>query len=208
MTQEEKAAAYDKLEECFLRQSFGTVTKSELELCFFSILFQHRRGHGLAHDDYTLSNILRIPQSRVRSLKVRMQLSYQYLSDWRQELLSQVKAERFSVNDGVVTMLFHDPNLRIEVEHFLEEQDQFCEYTLNSKLLKMNAKGFVLLLLEIGEIDEEAEGWKQLHKRYAAQEAQTERITKEKMHAALSGAKDFGKELILELAKSFAAGRM
>ena len=175
----EKIEAFDRIADCFLQQNFGSVGKSDLELIFFSIVIEHLLNNGLSYDDYNISKLLGITQQRVRNLKVKNQLRYEHSFDWKKALLSRVANASFSPDDRYITIFIDDPNLFIEVQHYIEANGGYVDYTLNPKLLKMNTRDFAKLLVEIGSADNEKEVWKVLRQVYREENGNIGEITKD-----------------------------
>lgn len=205
----EKIEAFDRISKCFLQQNFGSVGKSDLELMFFSIVIEHLLKHGLPYDDYTISKLLGITQQRVRNMKVKNQLRYEHSFDWKKALLSRVSNASFSLDDRFITIFIDDPNLFIEVQHYIEVNGGCVDYTLNPKLLKMNTSDFAKLLVEIGSVDHEKEVWKVLRQVYRDENGIIGEITKDTIGTRLKNCSALGvlKDVItgigIEVAKSY-----
>lgn len=197
LSDSEKIEAFDRISECFLQQNFGSVGKSDLELMFFSIVIEHLLKHDLPYDDYTISKLLGITQQRVRNLKVKNQLRYEHSFDWKNALLSKVSNASFSPDDRFIIVFIDDPNLSIEVQHYIEANGGHVDYTLNPKLLKMNTRDFAKLLVEIGSVDHEKEVWKALRQVYREENEDIGEITKDTIGTRLkNGTFSMVKEVI------------
>lgn len=208
LSDSEKIEAFDRISECFLQQNFGSVGKSDLELMFFSIVIEHLLKHDLPHDDYSISKLLGITQQRVRNLKVKNQLRYEHSFDWEKALLSRVSNASFSPDDQFVTIFIDDPNLFIEVQHYIEASGGYVDYTLNPKLLKMNTRDFAKLLVEIGSADNEEEFWKVLRQVYREEENNdVNKITKETFGTQLQNCTfSVLKDVITGIASGYVSG--
>lgn len=153
----EKIAAFDALAPYFTAHNFGVAGKSDIELVFFSIVMTHQQHIGGRTDDYTLSNLLGITQSRVHNLKIKAQLRNPASYDWQSEFRHLAKNARSTDNDRYVTTNCDNPILQIEIQHFIEIRGGFVEYSLNGKLLKKPIDNFAMLMIEIGiDKDEKA----------------------------------------------------
>lgn len=102
MSDEEKAAAFDKLALCFDYPNFGACSKSDIELCYFSIILDYLVEHKKPYDDYSMSKMFGITQQRVRNLKVKKQLRYGRDYPWEEALISRVKNARFSKDSNTI----------------------------------------------------------------------------------------------------------
>lgn len=199
-SEEEKIKAFDRLADCFLQCNFGSVGKSDIELLFFSIVMEHLKKHQLSMDDYSVSNILGITQQRVRNLKVKNQLRNQYAYDWKADLAVCAKYARYSEDDENVIINLNDPVLSIEVQHFIERNGGFFDYSLNPKLLKMPTRDFAMLLVEIGISENEKNVLSALREKYQQEVGKNEQITREKLMIRIKkGAVSFGKDVITSL---------
>lgn len=206
MSDEEKAAAFDKLALCFDYPNFGACSKSDIELCYFSIILDYLIDHKIPYDDYSMSKMFGITQQRVRNLKVKKQLRYRRDYSWEEALISRVKNARYSNDSGTITISIDDPNLYIEVAHFIEIKGYQYDCSLNPKLMKMETAAFACLLLEIGKIDEESDAWKELQKKFREEQDAITKITKETMVKSLKdGAVSFVKDKLPDLVSSIVA---
>ena len=197
---DEKVKAFDRMAECFLNNNFGSVSKSDLELIFFSVLMEHLQANHLPADDYTISNILGITQQRVRNLKIKNQLRNQYAYDWKAELVRLTKNARYSDDDRYITISLDNPILMIEIQHFIEDKGGMVDFALNPKLLKMPTCDFAVLLLEVGIAKDEKAVWKLLREAYRRENDGIEEITKENWRKTVSkGTLDFAKGIISEM---------
>ena len=206
----EKIRAFDRMAVCFLNNNFGSVSKSDLELIFFSILMEHLQVNNLSTDDYFISNILGITQQRVRNLKIKNQLRNQYAYDWKAELVHLARTARYSDDERYIIISLDNPILMIELQHFIEINGGMVDYSLNPKLLKMQTCDFAVLLLEIGMAENEKAVWKLLREKYRAEAKGIEEITEENWRKKVGkGTLNFAKDVIsgvLSDALSKAAG--
>lgn len=194
----EKIHAFDRMAVCFLNNNFGSVSKSDLELIFFSILMEHLQANNLSTDDYFISNILGITQQRVRNLKIKNQLRNQYAYDWKVELMRLARTARYSDDDRYITISLDNPILMIEIQHFIETKGGMVDFSLNPKLLKMQTCDFAVLLLEIGMAKNEKAVWKLLREKYRAEAKEIEEITKENWRKKVGkGTYTFAKDVIV-----------
>ena len=197
MSTQEKADAFDLIQKHFLNKNFGSANKGDIELLLFSIIIDHLIDHEMDYDDYTLSNMLGITQQRVSNLKIKKQLRYPKEYNWKKALISRLPTVVYSKNDTMVSLMVNDPNLHIEVKHFLESKGYFYDYNLNPKNLTMDTCAFARLLLEIGEIDTYGDAWKILRQKCMSNDAINHDITKETITAMVrTGTKDLLKVFV------------
>lgn len=137
-TTEEKCALFDKLEQMYFCQNFGSTSKSDLEVFLFSEYIEHCLNTGEPYDDYSLSKILGISQSRIRALKEKKELKYPRKGfDWRQAFADSVRNAKYDEFDHYVKIIIQDVNVMNEVRHYFEEKGWFDECSLNKKLLRI-----------------------------------------------------------------------
>jgi len=152
-TDKEKIELANGVIEHYFNQNFGTMAKSDLEVYLFSRYFDHLKSTGNPYDDYTLSRELGITQSRIRSLKERMELKYPYArSQWKEIFASELKKAKYDKNDHHVKFIVQDINVLNEVRHYVEINGWYDEYSLNRKLLNLPLSCFVDICCEDEEI--------------------------------------------------------
>lgn len=209
----EKIKAFDRISECFLKQNFGSVSKGDLELIFFSILLEHCRKNNMKYDDYTLGNILGITQQRVRNLKIKNQLRYpDNTYDWQAELAQLAQNVRYSEDDRFALISLDNPILMIEIQYFIEQKGGFVDYSFNPKLLKMPVRDFAVLMVEIGMEKNENAILKKIQMIHQQDQSRIETITKANWKKRIKeGSIEFAKLIItnaIETAISSAMSRV
>ena len=176
-SEQEKVKAFQKVAEVCYQQNFGRMSKSDMEVLLFSIYLEHSFQHGSASDDYSLAIQLGIPESRVRNLKVKKQLQYPYLAyDWKTAFSKRIQYAKYDDKKALVKVSILDPNVRRDVEHYIDSQNWYSEYQLNAKLLQMRADQFTEMCMQLysripvdGEPDLETK--QQIEERLKAAEA-------------------------------------
>ena len=155
----ERAEAFSLIARQFYRQNFGRMGKADLEVLLFSIYIEHLLNNGLDYDDYTLALQLGIPESRVRNLKVKKELQYPYVGyDWKRALAERIPHAKYDDKKALVKVSIPDPNVRRDVEHYVDSQNWYSEYQLNAKLLQMRPDQFVALCMALyTELSEDSE---------------------------------------------------
>ena len=100
----------------------------------------------LPYDDYTLAVQLGIPESRVRTLKVKKELQYPYANfRWKDAFQECIRRAKYDDKKALVKVSISDPNVKREVENQIDRLSFYSEYQLNTKLLQMRADQFVAL---------------------------------------------------------------
>ena len=145
-TSSEKAAAFDRIALHYYQGNFGSLSKTDLEVLLFTILLDHCRQEDSNLDDYSLSKLLGITQSRVRSFKQKSQLQYPVDElAWQSYFVDCIKNARYDETRGLVKLSVPEVNVMIELRQFLLEQGWYDEYQLNPRLFQCRLDTFVLL---------------------------------------------------------------
>lgn len=172
----EKAAMFDKIAEKYYEQNFGQFSKSDMDLLMFQFYIEKLIKNNRAEDgtidytkcsDYKISKELGITQQRVRNLKVKNQLAHPINYDWKMALAKLTKNARFDQNTHKVTLNIPDPNLYLEIQNFIEEQDAYVEKQLNSKILQIRAEYYIDLVISLEAEKTKKEIIKELRKIFA-----------------------------------------
>ena len=154
-SRKEKIALFNKIEQHYFVQNFGTMTKSDFETLLFSEYIEHRIKNKLPFDDYSLSKELGITQSRIRALKERKELKYPYENfTWQIAFAESVKNAKVDPNDHYVKMIIQDINVMNEVRNFIEVNGWYDECSLNKKLLRIPLDCFVEICYKNEEFNE------------------------------------------------------
>ncbi len=151
-----KAEAFDKIASMFYTQNFGTATKAEIELMMFSlymdtVIESHNKDDVLDYNacsDYKISQILGIPQEKVRSLKVKKQARYPRKFDWRKSLESIKDQVVYDKNKNKLIIPLRDPNLYNEIRNFIEENGGYIEIQRGNNCIQIRPEYFFVLLYE------------------------------------------------------------
>lgn len=154
---EEKERAFDRIAERYYHQNFGTVSKTDFEILLFAIYIDHCIDKNIPFDDYTLSKVFGISQSRIRTLRVSKELKYPSEDDlkWQNIFADSIKYARYDDVKKLVKMTISDPNVMNELRHFIEQNGWYDEYQLNPKLFQCRSDIFIELCqkLEGGKIE-------------------------------------------------------
>jgi len=104
-----KEQAFDFLIEEYFKLGFGSMSKSDVDLLFFTVA---RKYTDLVDkSDYEISKTIKIPQQRVRNLRVKEALKYSPVSDDYIEsyFLKMVKHARTDVVSKKISFAIKDP---------------------------------------------------------------------------------------------------
>lgn len=157
-TNKEKVEMFDEIAKKFYNHNFGTFSKSEMELMMFNFYIKKIVSTNVESDntlnynyssDYYISKDLGITQQKVNNLKIKNQLVNPIEFDWKKSFLKLVGNARFDNKSGKVLINIPDPNLYIEIKHYLENHGGYIETQLNRNLLKIRVEYFIQLLVEI-----------------------------------------------------------
>ena len=157
-SKEEKAAAFDRISECFYKQNFGRMSKSDIELLMFDIYMKKIIEKTIRPDgtidyskssDYSISRELGITQQKIRSLKIKDQLSYPVNYEWEKALARLTENARYDREKKSVIINIPDPNLYLDIQNFIETNGAYIEKHLNSKVLELRVEYFIDLILHL-----------------------------------------------------------
>ncbi len=208
----EKQLAFDKIASCYYAQNFGSVGKADFDLLMFHIFHKHLSSIGAPTDDYSISKSLGITQQRIRNYKIKEHLRYgeEENADWKIELMKEaLHHPHYSTDDQFITLSFDNPNVLIEVQHYIEAKGGFVDFSFNPKLLKMRTLDFVRLIVEIGNEKNEEDVWKLLRSTYRIETEGNEIITKDTFGEALKkGGLSLGKTIIETIATTLLTAKL
>ena len=147
---EEKAAAFDRLAEKYYNRNFGSMKKSDTDILMFAFYIEHKSDQDAPIDDYSLAKELGIPESAVRTLKVKKELQYPRENyNWKDAFLKRIPYAKYDDRSALVKVSIDDPNVKREIEHYLEMRNLYSEYQLNAKLLQMRSDQFVEMCTDL-----------------------------------------------------------
>lgn len=159
-----KAEYFDKIAKLFYEKNFGSTNKSEIELLMFSIFMDEMIDHNLndqkvldykSCSDYKMSEMLGIPQEKVKTLKIKKQARYPREFNWRKSLDAIKNSILYDSDKKRIIIPVNDPNLYLSIKNFIEEQDGYIEIQRGSNVLQMRPSHFFILLFWGIENDEE-----------------------------------------------------
>lgn len=168
----DKASAFDQIAKLFFDRNFGTATKSEIELLMFhfymdALIKKYKAQDGVldytASSDYNMGKQLGLPQSTVRTLKVKKQARYPEHFDWMNSLASI--QENIRQDGRKIIIPIRDINLLIEVKNYILEHGGYIEFESTSEFLKIRIEYFLMLMYETLETKDRKKFVKEMRKR-------------------------------------------
>ena len=133
----------DRIQESELfSKRFGTFSKSDYEVLMFTIYLD---SLGRYIRDYDISIALGIPESKVRSLRVKSQLLYPREINWVEELNNAINHGYYDTTTGFITITIEDPSVKNLLKNKIEENFGVVGLTLNSKQLNLPVESFLML---------------------------------------------------------------
>ena len=151
----EKLRAFDDIAKHFYDKNFGTMTKTDYETLLFWIYLRHLKAESKPYDDYSISRALGITQSKVRSLKMRIELRESLMTDdsWKEEFAACIKTAIYDKRKKLVKVIIPEVTVMMELRHFMEENRWYDEYQLNPKLFQCPLDFFPQLCEKIGNTE-------------------------------------------------------
>lgn len=151
-TDAEMIQGFQLIAEQYYKKNFGKMAKADFEVLLFSIYIEHLLRNNQPFDDYSIALQLGIPESRVRNLKVKKELQYHYSEyDWKKAFIEQIQYAKYDDKKALVKVAILDPNVKRDVEHYIDTLNLYSEYQLNSKLLQMRADHFIELCEKVNK---------------------------------------------------------
>lgn len=158
-SEKEKVELFDKITAQFYYHNFGGMSKSEIDLMMFHFYIEKLYHDNTDKDgqvnyracsDYKISKDLGITQQRVRNMKVKERLAYppeEKKDDeaWKKSFAGLIENAR--LDGGKFFISIPDPNLYIEIENYLEQNGNYIEKQLNSKLMVIRVEYFIDLCM-------------------------------------------------------------
>lgn len=124
--------------EHYLSGSFGSMSKSETEILIFHLLFSDFKGLS----NYEISNLLKISETKVKSLTLNAHLRYSKQSgdEIVRETLADI-AKKFSTiydeQNGEVKIHIQSSVQKREMINAINNLGSFADYGLNNEILKI-----------------------------------------------------------------------
>jgi hypothetical protein len=164
---DDKARFFDLFWEIWAASGFGTLSKRDTDLLVFHCLRQaiDRTGARKSHD---WANLLRITQSRYRSLRLESHIRFRHLRDSQdmrsdlELLLEQLKdiqrVEISGVTDGSVLdsvkiqFVVEDPVVRMDLEYRAKSVGGYVDFQRNREIVVIRLSDFLkIMVAETGD---------------------------------------------------------
>ena len=150
-TDEEKLEAFEDIAVQYFYRNFGSLTKTDFETMLFKIYLRHLKRSHLTTDDYSISRDLGITQSKVRNMKLRIELRDTEPSavSWEEEFAACVRTAIYDDKKRLVKVMVPEVTVMMELRHFMEVNRWYDEYQLNPKLFQCPIDFFLPLCEKI-----------------------------------------------------------
>lgn len=177
-SKEEKEVIIAELSERFYDHNFGQLSKADIEQMMFHYFYANLKKNNKKRNgtvdytncsDFRISNDLGITQQRVRNLIIKDRLRYpaDYDFEWKSAFAELVENARFDKDTKKVIISIPDPNLFLDIEHFIETSGAYVETQLNRKILQIRAEFFLNLVLAVEQEDTRKKIVKRLKSKFA-----------------------------------------
>jgi len=132
----------------FSRYAFGSMSKKELELLIFKLILQDR-GELTQYNKFELSKLLKITESRVKTLYNEVQLREDELfnDEWfileLRKMLSILKIENSTKK---IVLQIDNPLFKSMFENIMRQDGVIVDYSFNKDIIKIDENAFSLIL--------------------------------------------------------------
>lgn len=121
---------------------FASFSKADYEVLMFTVFLDSMDGEPR---DYDISIALGIPESKVRSLRIKSQLQYPRDINWEEKLVTAIDHGTYDPVAKVITITIEDPSVRNRIRHEVESRFGTVNLSLNSKQLILPVESFLIL---------------------------------------------------------------
>lgn len=134
----------------YLERGFGSLQKREIDILVFHLLSSIPAIDG--RSNYEIANFLKIPEGRVKSLRLEAALKHQpanhkaVLGKIVLELIEEMKKPDF--DGGYVSVALEDPVQKREFEYAVKKTGYPVEYGINRELLKVKPISLLAVVVE------------------------------------------------------------
>lgn len=134
----------------YLANGFGSMQKREIDVLLFHLLSSIEQIKGKSN--YEIANFLKIPEGRVKSLRLEATLKYQQanhkavLAKIVTELIDEMKKPDFA--GGYLSVALEDAVQKREFEHAVKKSGYQVEYGINRELLKIKPLSLLAIIVE------------------------------------------------------------
>ncbi len=157
MNHGEKESLASDLVSLYLNGGFGAPSKREVDLLLFHHITQARENQKKSN--YELSTLLKIPESRVKTLRLASALKYQEINT--KVILGEIiirlstGSQSTALEGDKFAISLEDPIERRELENHLKSKGHFAEYTFNSEVVRIAPIRLFELIVENTEKPDE-----------------------------------------------------
>lgn len=123
-------------------KDFGSFSKADYEVLMFTVFLDCIEGEP---KDYEISIQLGIPESKVRSLRLKSQLQYPRDIKWEENLVTAIEHGTYDNVTKMITVTIEDPSVRNKIRFEVESRFGTVNLSLNSKHLVLPVESFLIL---------------------------------------------------------------
>ncbi|MCF0247623.1 MAG: hypothetical protein HUJ86_03355 [Synergistes sp.] len=155
INKEDPEGQLKKIFERYFVSGFGSLSKSDIDLIIFASIFHSlkRKKDGERMSDYEIASELHITVSRVRTLRERLAMKYEPVSDDEvlRYLAAQLKfakiikpGDKDSYDNEIkyIQIPIYDITYRRAIENMLEKNNKLENSTPNSKTVEISLNNF------------------------------------------------------------------
>lgn len=140
----QKITVFNKIASLYFNKNFGTTSKADFELLMFSFFIRNSKESKNLDSDYLIANQLGITDSRVRTLKEKLQLRYPDVNyNWKQEFLRAAVHARLDDKKGLIKFSIKDVNVLRDVRNYIIEKGYYDEFQRNPCLFQCPYATFI-----------------------------------------------------------------
>jgi len=140
--------------QSYLALSFGAMSKSEIDILVFHLLSRYLGEKS----NYEISNLLKISENRVKTLRLNAHLRYgdtnnpNILSNVLKKIKENLQNIESDSKTATITISVENPVEKREILRRLKEMGQSADFSFNDELLKIKLTAVFALLFEDEEI--------------------------------------------------------
>lgn len=140
--------------QSYLALSFGAMSKSEIDILVFHLLSRYLGEKS----NYEISNLLKISENRVKTLRLNAHLRYgdtnnpNILSNVLKKIKENLQNIESDSKTATITISVENPVEKREILRRLKEMEQSADFSFNDELLKIKLTAVFALLFEDEEI--------------------------------------------------------
>jgi len=143
----------------FSRYAFGSMSKKEMELLIFKLILKDR-NELINYNKFELSKLLKIPESKVKTLYNEMQLREDVIfgEEWFvSELKKSLKILKLENSSGKIVLQLENPLFKSMFENLMRQDGVIVDYSFNKDIIKIDGKAFEIILKKVLSDNEQKE---------------------------------------------------